>query len=113
MSREAAERESSAAGAYGSYLQRSVGATVVKTADNEDALDEKAKRTRYVVDEDEEVDDEAMLKRFRSTLDVDSVQVKKDAGRRKKRKGHEKMKAHQQMEKIEKIMEEKKKDGDE
>jgi hypothetical protein len=112
LNKTAAERESAAQGAYGSYFQRTVGATVTESLKAEEDEEERSKRARFVVEEDDEVDDETMLNQFRSTLDVGALEVKKEP-RKKRAKGHEKMKANQAMEKIEKIMEEKEKQNNE
>jgi hypothetical protein len=112
---EIAARQSSAAGAYGSYFQRTADSmnTVGKKEDKiglrEEDEEEKGKRANYVVDEDEDVDDDMLLKSFKAQLDLENVQVKKPE---KKRKKSAKQKTNQQMEKIDKIMENKKKEED-
>ncbi len=107
--REAAARDSAAPGAYAAYLQRTAAAGVV--VEKEIDAEEEAKRTRFVVEEGDEVDDEAILKQYRSTLEPLAGDEKgkgkgkgKQGDKKKHKTNHDKMKTDQAMEKIEKLM---------
>jgi hypothetical protein len=131
MTRAAAERASAAGGAYGSYLQRTVAAGVVVAGKQGDPdEEEEGKKSRFIVEEDDEVDDEAILRRYRETLEgVGEEEEGKNKGKgrkkgrgkkggaedaeadkKKHKKNHDKMKTNQELEKIERLMKDKKKE---
>lgn len=90
---------------YGAYLQRTVTVPVEKEIDPE----EEAKKTRFIVEEDDEVDDQAILSSYKAALEeILPADEGKKRGAKKPKKKHTKMKANQEFEKIEKIVAEKK-----
>lgn len=85
------------------------GVTCVSSFSHVVLFAEEKKRTRFVVDEGDEVDDAKLLESYRA-----NVETVGDAGKSKKKQRKQnkaKMKLDQQLEKIDKIVEKKQKDA--
>ena len=107
---EAEKRVVSAPGAFGAYLGAAPLFAKKSGLAEEDAeaAEELREAARYVDDEEEEDDAEA-LKRFRARAELGEERIVKKKGKKKSAK----MKMNQDMQKIEQIMAKKKDEGDE